>query len=90
MELQVGGGRGAAAPLELLPKLGLRIKGEMSGKYRFLICLANDELGYIIPEEEFGADKFGYERTRSLGPRTGTIILEAALELLGEGSHPRQ
>jgi len=54
------------------------------------VFLAGASAVKITPEEEFGADKFRYERTRSLGPRTGTIILEAALELLGEGSHPRQ
>ncbi len=80
--IDVGSAQIVTIPGELLPKLGLKIKEEMSGKYRFLICLANDELGYIIPEEEFGADKFNYERTMSLGPKTGTIILEKALELL--------
>lgn len=38
-------------PGELLPKLGLRIKSMIKAKYRMLICLGNDELGYQLQKK---------------------------------------
>jgi hypothetical protein len=46
----------ATMPGELLPKLGLRLKAslvEAGAKVPGVIGLANDELGYIIPVEDF-------------------------------------
>jgi hypothetical protein len=61
-------------PGEILPKLGMKLKNKLKSKYKFIISLANDELGYIIPEEDFFLEKFNYERTRSVGPEIGTLI----------------
>ena len=46
--------------------------------YRFR--LANDELGYIIPEYDFRSDS--YEETMSQGPATAPIIRETAIRML--------
>lgn len=60
-------------------------------EYNFIIGLCNDELGYLIPENDFylhewfpyfniAEDSFGrrhYEETNSLGPQAAGTILEA-------------
>jgi hypothetical protein len=78
-----------AVPGELLPRLGFEIKRAMRGPCRLLIGLADDELGYILPDDEYlppqdylspGAQ---YEESMSLGPRTGSLVVDAALRLIG-------
>ncbi|HID86554.1 MAG TPA: hypothetical protein EYP55_04140 [Anaerolineae bacterium] len=49
-------------------KLGMEVKEAMSGKYRFLFGLANDELAYIVPPDEW--DPSRGEETVSVGINT--------------------
>lgn len=73
------------------------IKQKMSAPYKFIIGLANDEIGYIVPANDFvppvlsptpsyGVDRCGdhdhYEETMSVGPQTAPILSEAIVELL--------
>ncbi len=61
----------------------------MPGRVKFLIGLANDEVGYIIPRSEwdaeppwlFGAPSRHYGEINSLGPGTGPAIHAALREL---------
>ncbi len=54
----------------------------MKGKYKFIIGLGNDELGYIIPKSEwdenpphtYGQKEAPYGEINSLGPETSPII----------------
>jgi hypothetical protein len=69
-------------PGELLPEISFEILEKMTGFPRVLIGLANDELGYIIPPEDFRDDE--YEETMSVGPAAAPLIKETALRLLGE------
>jgi len=71
-------------PGELLPRLGFELKAALPGPARVLIGLADDELGYILPDDEFvtpadylhpGAQ---YEESMSPGPKTGSLVLAAA------------
>jgi hypothetical protein len=69
----------ATVPGELLPKLGLSLKDQLraaGASVAAVVGLANDEIGYILPEDEYiypdnpfdpGAH---YEETMSLGPET--------------------
>ncbi len=66
------------------------LKNQGNAKHKFVVGLCNDELGYIIPENDFflnerlpyinaGKDKFDrnhYEETNSTGPDTARTILE--------------
>ncbi len=69
-----------------------KVLSEMTNcKYSFVVGLCNDELGYIIPDNDFylhewlpyfniAEDKDGrehYEETNSVGPETARIILNA-------------
>ncbi len=61
----------ASVPGEISPTLGFRIKDRMPGRYKMLLGLANDEIGYIMSAEEWQNPLYAYERTVSVGPQTG-------------------
>lgn len=89
--VDIGNVRILLIPGEMQPTLGLKIK-KLTGA-KMVIGLANDEIGYIIPTEDFykfgiedpadgPVDLYKYERTMSLGPKTGDKIYEAFEELM--------
>jgi hypothetical protein len=66
----------------------LRESLESGGRRLFVLGLTNDEIGYVVPEYDFVLDdehpylekaKCGrhYHETNSLGPKTGSLVLEA-------------
>jgi len=81
----------ATVPGEMLPKLGLQLKASMKkagAKIAGVIGLANDELGYILPTEDFkypwnpfkpGAH---YEETNSIGKGIASSVMEGIKNLL--------
>ena len=80
----------ATVPGELLPKLGLALKAQMraaGAATAAIIGLANDELGYILPAEDFHfpADPFApadhYEETMSIGGEAGPALMDALAAL---------
>jgi hypothetical protein len=80
----------ATIPGELLPRLGLVLKAGMraaGAQTPGVICLANDELGYILPAEDFrfplNPFKPGrhYEETNSISREIGPIVMEAVQSL---------
>ena len=80
-------------PGELLPKLGLAFKAKMGragAGIAAITGLTNDELGYILPEEDFiyPDNPFEpgdhYEETMSVGPEAGPQLAAALRELLRE------
>lgn len=72
------------------------LKEQSDAKHTFVVGLCNDELGYIIPDNDFflnprlpyinsGNDRLGrnhYEETNSTGPQTARILLEATEKLI--------
>ncbi len=91
--LKIGSLWFATIPGELLPKLGLSLKADMKSAgagVAGVICLANDELGYIIPEEIFRFPlnplKPGkhYEETNSIGKGIAPAVMKAVRSLLNE------
>jgi hypothetical protein len=81
----------ATIPGELLPKLGLQLKARMKesgAKAAGVIGLANDELGYVLPTEDFkypwNPFKPGghYEETNSIGKGIATSVMEGLQSLL--------
>jgi hypothetical protein len=75
-------------PGELLPRLGLDLKAALPGPVRVLAGIAEDELGYILPDDEFVAPAdyldpgAQYEESMSIGPNTGSLVMAAATELI--------
>ena len=81
----------ATVPGEMLPKLGIQIKLDIltaGAKVAGVIGLANDELGYILPIEDFKYPKnpFNpadhYEETNSISSEIGPKVMEALRNLL--------
>jgi hypothetical protein len=80
------------APVEVPP-----LREMMPGRVKYLIGLANDEIGYIIPKSEwdaeapwlYGRSERQYGEINSLGPETGPHI-HAALKALGSSLSERQ
>jgi hypothetical protein len=89
--IKIGPAWFATIPGELLPKLGLALKEKMKvagAKVPGVICLANDELGYILPAEDFhfplNPFKPGkhYEETNSISKTIGPAVMQAMQNLL--------
>ena len=89
--IQVGDCWLVTVPGELLPKLGLQIKDKLrsaGARVTGIIGLANDELGYILPKEDYRYPlnplnpKDHYEETMSISKHIGPILMEAVDDLL--------
>jgi len=89
--IKIGPAWFATIPGELLPKLGLTLKEKMKAAGALVpgvICLANDELGYILPAEDFhfplNPFKPGkhYEETNSISKAIGPAVMQAVQNLL--------
>lgn len=61
-------------PGEPEPELAAQLLSHIGGRTRFLLGLADDELGYLMPPEKFSDPAYAYECAMSPGP--------AALDLL--------
>lgn len=72
-------------PVEVPP-----LREVMKSRYKWVLGLANDEIGYILPKSQwdtrspftYGRDKAPYGEVNSCGPETGPLIHRAAMELL--------
>jgi hypothetical protein len=71
----IGSFRLATVPGEITPDLGLRIKKNAGGRPTMLVGLANDELGYLLPESEYSLPIYSYERGLCPGPESGDRIV---------------
>jgi hypothetical protein len=77
----------AINPLEVPP-----IRELMPGTHRFVIGLANDEIGYIIPKSQwdveepytYNRDDAPYGEENSIGPETAPILHREIRKILGE------
>jgi hypothetical protein len=89
--IKIGGLWLATVPGEMLPKLGLSLKAQLleaGASVAGIVGLANDELGYILPVEDFkypwNPFKPGkhYEETNSIGKDITPKVMSALKELL--------
>jgi hypothetical protein len=74
----------ATIPGEAFVEIGLLLKGVMA-KYGFVIGLAPEELGYIVPLDQF--DPTRYEESMSVTSKTGqmgSLLTEALLQLIAQ------
>lgn len=89
--VRIGGLWFATVPGELLPKLGMRLKAQMKAagaQVAGVIGLANDEVGYILPAEDFkfpsNPFKPGkhYEETNSIGKGIAPAVMDGISSML--------
>lgn len=68
------------------------VYAQLTGRYRMIFGLANDEIGYILPKRQwdekppfcYGRKKAQYGEINSIGPDAGPILCEALKELAGK------
>ncbi len=63
-------------PGQFFVKLGLELKAEMKGKYKFVFGLANDEIVYVLPPDDWDPSRRGEEEMVSLGVNTWPLLKE--------------
>jgi hypothetical protein len=81
------GGDFGIQPVEIPP-----VREMMTGKYKFIFCLANDEIGYIIPKSQwdtkapytYGRSDSPYGEENSLGPETAPLLHRNLKEMFSE------
>ncbi|MEM7114313.1 MAG: hypothetical protein AAF614_17895 [Chloroflexota bacterium] len=82
-----------AVPGELFPKLGLAYRKMMKaagGENTAVIGLANDEIGYILPAEDFVPPEnhlepgASYEESMSISAQAGPAVTKALRHLIGQ------
>jgi hypothetical protein len=78
--LRLGDAVLVTAPGEALPEVGHEIRARVKARWRILLGLAHDEIGYILPKIDFDPKK--YEESMSLGPLTAPTLLDALTPLL--------
>lgn len=72
------------APGEVLTRLALPLRASMGARHRLFIGLANDTLGYFLPEDEWMTGRNNnYEESVSTGKHAGTVLADALLSLIG-------
>lgn len=76
--VHIGPAQIVTVPGQPFCRLGREVKEAMTGKYRFLFGLANDELAYIVPPDEWRPN--GHEEAVSVGIDTWPT-LRAAMPL---------
>jgi hypothetical protein len=86
--IDLGAAQILTIPGELLPRLGFELKQALPGPCRMLAGIADDELGYILPDDEFIAPAnylepgAQYEESMSVSARAGSHYMRAARALL--------
>jgi hypothetical protein len=80
--LQIGQAQALTAPGEMLPELGHRVRALMDSPHGLLLGLAIDELGYILPTEQYDDREYRYEKSMSLGRGTADALVAAQRALL--------
>ena len=78
----IGPAQFASMPGEALPKVGLAAKALMTGKYRFLFGLCDDELGYLLHAEAIDNPLYKYEQSMSANPRGVPVLMDQLTSLL--------
>ena len=71
-------------PGEVLPNIGLYLKRKMRGKWKFLLGLTGDELGYILTPEDYGLPLYRYETQVSVGSQGGAIMEKNLREMMND------
>lgn len=80
--VKIGHAQFVTVPGEILPSIGFWIKDNIKEKYKFVVSLGNDELGYIMTEQEFKNNVYRYETSLSLGPETWLKIKKELMLML--------
>jgi len=77
----------AEIPGEVFPEQGIQLKAAMASQARLVFCLANDNIGYIVPESQWDDQK--YEETMSVSKSAAVEVFETLLEMIRRPDSPK-
>ena len=86
MHVMLGPVEMVTLPGEAFPNIGFQLKRHMKGTFKMVLGLANDELGYILSEADYGLELYRYETSMSVGEKAGRVVTDALLEMLQKAS----
>lgn len=69
-------------PGEVLPRLGFELEEAIAAPVPLVASLANDEVGYLLHEDDHDEERFAYERTVSPGPQATRLLRDAARRVI--------
>ncbi len=78
---EIGPAQFLTVPGEPHPEVVFKLADMMRGRYRFVIAMAQDEVGYVVPKEIF--NPAGIQELLSTGKDNELVVLSAARRLLG-------
>ncbi len=82
---KLGDAEFALFPGEGTPEYSITLRSHMASKYKFVVGLANDSIGYLVDPESLAADTSGelegYELKMGLGRPGGPAAFEAIQSL---------
>jgi hypothetical protein len=84
----IGQFRFLTVPGEASPEVGHEFYELLGDGPRMLLCLGQDELGYLIPPAFFSNQAYKYERSMSVGPHAVPTLAATARELLQQVNAP--
>jgi hypothetical protein len=85
--LRIGGFEAVAVPGEMEPALAERVRGALGRPDLVVFGLCDDEVGYLMREQEAVDPEFAYERSMSPGRTAGERVAEA---LVGRRALPQR
>ena len=87
--IRLGDVEALCAPGEVLTRLALPVRAAMGSRHRMFVGLANDTLGYFLPEDEWMTGRNNnYEESVSMGKHAGSVLADALLSLIAHGQAP--
>ena len=82
--IRIGGAEIFTFPGEVLPNIGLFLRGKMTGSPKFQFGLADDFLGYILTPEDFNLKLYQYESSVSVGADIEPLMIHKLLGFKSE------
>lgn len=79
--IEIGGAQFLTVPGEPHPEVIFKLTDMMTGRFKFVLGMAQDEIGYIVPRELF--NPAGIQELLSAGKDNEFVVLTAAAKLLG-------
>ncbi|HOX40509.1 MAG TPA: hypothetical protein PL033_21225 [Candidatus Brocadiia bacterium] len=79
--IEIGPAQMLTVPGEAHPEVAFKLCDMMSARYRFILSMADDEIGYIVPAELYNPE--GIQELLSTGQDNEFVVLSAASRLLG-------
>ena len=83
--VDIGPAQMLTVPGEPHPEVIFKLTDMMDARYRFVLAMADDEIGYVVPGELYNPE--GIQEMLSAGQDNEFVVLSAAAQLLGVNAY---